>query len=325
MSANVIIISGPTSSGKTSLAIDVSLFLKNNFGRKSIVINADSIQLYNDLKIITAHPSPDELQEVEHRLFGILNPYDSSSVSNWLQMAKTEIAKAYSDNKIAIICGGTCFYILSLLTGIAEIPKTPPEMRKEISKKFKEIGRDAFFSELCSLDEFSAKNLHKNDTQRILRAYEVIAFTGKPLSVWWNASKNKKAHKYNILGFFALFPEKSAIHSKCNSKILKMMQDGAIKEVRDFIEKHPDYDGSLKKAIGYREILEMLLSSESHEESYEKCIDKMYIHTRQYVKRQSTCMKNQFSTAQFLHGFGNDSDTLKYVHKYLENIIRNML
>ena len=305
MSANIVVVSGPTASGKTVFATEISLFLKDKFGIESVIINADSTQLYKDLKIITAYPSESELSRVEHRAFGVLDPCDSSSVAKWLEIAEAEIAQAHQDGKIAIVCGGTCFYIQSLLNGIAKIPDIPEETRKDVLRKFEEIGRDAFFDDLCKLDEASAKVLHKNDTQRILRAYEVITSTGKSISTWWTDGKNKSAPEYNVLGFFILLPEKSAIHEKCRLRILKMIGDGAIEEVCDFIEKYPSYDGPLKKAIGYAEISEMLTGG-----SHKECIDKMYHNTKKYIKRQSTWMRNQFSHAQFLYGFGNDDGVL---------------
>ena len=284
--ASSIIIGGATASGKTALAINLANKLRYKYGIDAEIVNADSVQMYSDLKILTAYPSDDELHRVKHNLFGILDPYGSSSVSSWLDLAQKEIKRIHHDKKIAIVCGGTGFYIRALLNGVADIPQIPDSVREYVQNHFKELGRDQFFEKLSKLDPISAQKLHKNDTQRILRAYEVVLYTGKSLSEWWEASKNKKNVEnvknnaenkeknedneknmetitttlvpITLIPTIILHPEKEKIRERARIRIQKMIEQGAIEEVNEFNKKYPNYDGALREVIGYREISEFL-------------------------------------------------------------------
>lgn len=304
---NIILISGPTASGKTAFAINLVYYLHKEFGIESEIINADSVQIYKDLRIISARPSEDELSQAKHNLFGILESNESNSVSSWLQLADKEIERLASENKIAILCGGTGFYLKAIVNGISEIPQIPTDVRKQVAKKFEALGRNKFFDELFKLDPEYCITLHKNDTQRILRAYEVIYYTGKSLQKWWKYSENQ-ASRYNIVKFFILLPEKALIHEQALKRIKWMLANGAIEEVMDFMEKYPLYSGNLKKVIGYREILKLLQSSYITTESYQQCINEMFLNTKHYIKRQNTWFRNQFSNATFIDKFGKEAE-----------------
>lgn len=295
---NIIIIAGPTASGKTRLSIDIALFLEKKIGKQAEIINADSIQMYHDLRTLTAYPSEDELNQVNHTLFGILDAYDISNVALWLEKAHANIERIQKEGKIAIVCGGTGFYIKAIIEGISDIPYIPHDFRKNIFAKFNEIGRDAFFEELSSIDQYSHRNLNKNDTQRILRAYEIASFTGKPLSEWWAASR--KAN-YNPISF-VLLPNKEKIHTKSLNRILKMIQKGAIDETKEFNKQYPNYNGPLRNVIGYKEI--------SENTTIDECISLMDTRTKQYIKRQSTWFRNQMKIVNFLFGFGDEKEIL---------------
>ncbi len=298
MKNSVIIIGGPTASGKTQLAIDTSLFLQKEFGLEAEIINADSIQIYRDLKILTAYPSKKELNQVKHNLFGILEANEPFNVALWLEKANNHINRIQKEEKVAIICGGTGFYIKAITDGISDIPKIPGDFRKNILMKFNAVGRDVFFEELSVLDPFSYKTLNKNDTQRILRAYEISAFTGKSLSEWWKVPRktNYKTHS------FILLPDKDKIHTRADIRISKMIQKGAIEEVREFNKRYSNYKGPLRNVIGYKEI--------SENNSMDELISSISIRTRQYIKRQSTWFRNQMKDTKLLYGFGDDEKIL---------------
>lgn len=301
---NIIIITGPTASGKTEAAIS----LCDNLKRKDIlaaVVNADSVQIYKDLKILTAQPISNK--NVPHHLFGILDPYDLISVGNWRKLAETRIDNILLENKIPILCGGTGFYIDALMNGIAEIPYIPPEHRKYVWEVFQSKGRAAFFEELKSLDEEICQTLHPNNTQRILRAYEVVTFTKKPLSHWW---KNKAVGKYNCLPV-VLKPPKENLHRRIQQRTEYIIND-AIKEVSDFLEKYPKYDGPLSKAIGLKEI-EFYLNNQL---SLQELIETINIKTRQYAKRQVTWFRNKISEKHV-------SETVEDVVDFCSRIIVN--
>jgi tRNA dimethylallyltransferase len=290
----VVIVAGATASGKTRFAIDLALFLRNRFGYRAEIINADNIQMYNELKILTACPSESDMAQVKHHMFNILSPNESSSVIFWLNNAQDVISRLREEKKIAIICGGTGFYINSIVNGISNIPEIPETFREHVKQKFQTMGRDAFFNELSKLDAFSAKILHKNDTQRILRAYEVASFTGKSLSVWWK--ENVPNEQRLLASTLILSVDKNMLRKKCQSRITHMMQTGAIEEVEAFRKKCPNYNGPLCKVIGYKEISRLL----DGEISECTCSELLCCRTMQYAKRQSTWFRNKMSFANFI-------------------------
>jgi tRNA dimethylallyltransferase len=296
MVSNIIVIAGPTASGKSTLAVRYVQYLRNNYNIDAEIVNADSVQLYDELKILTAHPSTALLGLVNHHLYGVLPPQSSSSVANWLQLAEEKIKHLHQQNKIAIVCGGTGLYIGALLNGISNIPPIPLEFRNETMKKFQQMGRDGFFNLLAALDPELCKTLHKNNTQRILRAHEVISYTGKPLSQWWREERSAVYKAFTI----AMLPQRDQLRERCLLRIEKMMQTGAIEEVKSFIEKYPNYSGSLDKVIGYHELISFLHS----EISLDECVRQMHTRTTQYAKRQYTWFRHSIQPNCIFQDFG---------------------
>ena len=276
MSPDIIVITGPTASGKTELAIRYAYHLRSNYNIDADIINADSVQLYNELKILTAQPSNDQQKQVYHHLYGILPSYAASSVALWLNLAHEKINQLRQQNKVSIICGGTGMYISALINGISNIPQIPQEFRDEALKKFQHLGRDSFFQLLETLDPELCKTLHKNNTQRILRAYEVVFYTGKPLSVWWKEKSFKKLDVFSLV----LLPLRIKLWKRCLSRIEKMIQTGALDEVEKFISRYPNYTGPLSNTIGYREIISFL----DQKISLDECVQLMHSRTMQYPK-----------------------------------------
>lgn len=295
-----IIVGGPTACGKTSFAINLAKRIEVKYGLQAEIINADSVQMYDELKILTAYPSDAELAAVPHRLYGILNPDETSSIASWLDAATTEIDRIHNEGKTAIVCGGTGFYIRALLNGIANIPNIPEKVRTETKNLFDEIGRECFFEKLRRLDAESAAKLHKNDTQRILRAYEVASFTGKTLSEWWKLSK-ETANK--AIRTIILLPSRERARTRAAERIRAMFARGAVDEVREFVEKYPNYDGPLQEVIGYREILDFLQKKLQNEV---ETMERIRVRTNQYIKRQSTWFRNQLKNAKFIEAFGDE-------------------
>lgn len=284
----VIVITGPTSSGKTKASLNVAENFRKS-GRLAEIINADSIQLYRDLKTLTAFPSDEQLRRVPHHLFGILSSKQNFSVANWKTLAEEKINELHQDRKISIICGGTGFYINSLIYGLNDIPEIPLEHRKKIHQHFLECGREKFFEELKNLDPELCKQLHPNNTQRILRAYEVATFTNKPLSFWW---KQTKQLRYKNVKVFIILPHNLA--DIIYQNICNMFDNYVIKEVAEFLNRYPNYSGPLERIIGFQEIKEFLQTPCSIDE----LIEKIFIKTRQYAKRQSTWFRNKMDNVQ---------------------------
>ncbi len=292
----VFVIAGPTASGKTGFSIK----LADKFNEKGIgceIINADSIQLYSDLKILTAFPDSDEVGRVPHRLFGILGPSETYSVAKWRQAAEAEIDKLHSQGKIPILCGGTGFYLKAIIRGISNIPDVPEYHRQEVFEKFQTLGRSKFFEELSKLDP--TNKLDINNTQRILRAYEVVTFTGKPLSYWWSQGNNSK---YSNIGKLVLLPPREKLMENIKKRAVQMIDNGAVEEVREFLSRYPNYHGPLDRVIGFAEIRDFL----DQKISKEQLAESMFIKTRQYAKRQSTWFRNQMPDATFVEVVSSD-------------------
>lgn len=286
----IIVITGPTSSGKTKASLKVA----ENFQKSSVtteIINADSIQLYRDLKTLTAFPSDEQLKRVPHNLFGILEPEQSFSVANWKVLAEEKIGELHRNGKIPIICGGTGFYINSLIYGIDDIPEVPLEYREKIYQHFLECGRENFFKKLQDLDPELCRKLHPNNTQRVLRAYEVATFTNKPLSFWWNQTKHPK---YKDVQVFVILPNDLA--DVIYHNIQNMFDNGVIEEVAEFLKRYPNYSGPLNRVIGLQEIRDFLQTSCPINE----LIEKIFIKTRQYAKRQSTWFRNKMDNVKIV-------------------------
>ena len=303
-----LIIGGLTGSGKNLISMKLVDFFRKNSKTEAEIINADSVQIYKNLKIIANHPSSDDYAFVQHHLYEILEPFEKSSVASWTEKAKSIVKNLNSENKIAIICGGTGFYLDAIQNDIAEIPTVPFSIRENVQKKFNEIGRDEFFKELSALDPKLTQTLHKNNTQRLLRAYEVAIFTGKPLSEWWNAGKNSQIDSQNYK-FFILLPERKQLREIVIERTKKMIDIGAIEEVIEFAKHFPNYSGPLKKVIGYDEILKF----SEKKISLNECINLIVTETMQYAKRQSTWFRNKMPHANFLYGFGNDEKIFKQI------------
>jgi tRNA dimethylallyltransferase len=245
-------------------------------------------------------------------LFGILAPHESSSVAFWLHKARNIIENLQSHNKIAIICGGTGFYIRAITNGIASIPKIPEDVRRMVREEFAVLGRDRFLEKLSVLDSNMAQMLHKNDTQRILRAYEVVYFTGKSLSEWWRLSGEEPSR--NIKTFF-LSPDRDKLNELCRRRVQKMMCDGVADEFADFIRQYPEYNGPLRNAVGYAD-LERFINGDL---PAAECIENIFIETRRYAKRQYTWFRNKLSGTLVLDGSSRDNDVITI---HLEKIFR---
>ncbi|MDR2067739.1 MAG: tRNA (adenosine(37)-N6)-dimethylallyltransferase MiaA [Holosporaceae bacterium] len=303
----LLVVTGPTSSGKTILAWKCACFLKNNYGIEAEIINADASQLYGELKILTAYPFPEILGQIRHNLYGILSPLENSSVALWLKLALENVRRLQEEGKATIFCGGTGFYIGALLNGVSHIPTIPADFRKKIRERFQEIGREVFFRELANLDPFSAKALHPANTHRILRAYEVVAYTGKPLSQWWEKRETVNLPITTVI----LSPPRNELNARCLHRINGMVKNGLLTEVENFLIRYPNYQGALCNVIGYDEALQLLKKKITEQE----CLNQIYVKTRRYAKRQLTWFRNQLLGAHSVPNFGNEVDPEEILEK----------
>ncbi|MBE6450974.1 MAG: tRNA (adenosine(37)-N6)-dimethylallyltransferase MiaA [Alphaproteobacteria bacterium] len=283
MSQNkIIVIAGPTASGKSALAIDVALSVNG------VIINSDSMQVYKHMPIITACPNKQDKSVVEHRLFEIYEPDVKGNVVDWLNLATEEIKSVWQENKIPLIVGGTGLYIDNLINGTTPIPETPPEFRKKIALLLKEKGTVYLHNELKKVDKESALKISPNDTTRLSRALEVFEHTKIPLSVWHKKPMIKKLPEAEFF-VIKICPPTEELDAKCYLRFDKMIELGALDEIRFLESLNLDEKLPSMRALGVPELLEFIRGNSS----LETAVQNAKLHTRQYAKRQRTWFKNK--------------------------------
>jgi tRNA dimethylallyltransferase len=274
--SKIILISGPTASGKSNFAIKLAKKINGE------IINADSMQVYKELKILSARPDPKKYQKIKHHLYGFHNVKNKFSTGDWIKLAIQKIKEIKKRKKIPIFVGGTGLYFKALTDGLVNIPNIPIKSRNEIRILQDTIGQKKFYQKLLKLDPKSKDKINPTDAQRSIRAYEVRKFTKKSLHDWF---KNTKSH-FKDNDFFKLYidyPRKDLI-KRIEKRTEKMIRMGAVKEVKRFIRLQIKKDTSVNKAIGINEIKEFL----NDEKELSDIKEKISIKTRQYAKRQST-------------------------------------
>ena len=270
----VLLIGGPTASGKSDLA------LKKAKALDGVIINGDSLQVYRGLEILTAQPSLQEYQEVRHHLYGFLDPSQTFSVGKWLPLVTSEIEAALKNNKLPIVVGGTGLYLKSLRDGISTIPPIDPQIRKQLEGSQKEN-----YAKLKKVDPFLAERLSPQDCQRTLRGLEVYYGTGKPLSFWQAQKPLPSDYKFETC---LLMPSKQELEDRITLRLHKMLEQGVLDEISRLQLFFPS--SQARKAIGFREFEAYLKGEISFGDAFELTL----IHTRQYIKRQSTWFRHQF-------------------------------
>ena len=276
LKSKIILISGPTASGKSIFAIKIAKKIKGE------IINADSMQVYKQLKILSARPDPKLYQKIKHHLYGFHDVKKNFSTGDWLKLVKKKIKEIQKRKKIPILVGGTGLYFKALTDGLVKIPNISLKLRNEIRIMQKKLGQEKFYKELLKLDPSSKGKINPTDTQRSIRAFEVKKFTGKSLHDWF---KNTKSNFTND-DFFKVYidyPRQELIH-RINLRTERMIENGAVKEVKNFIRLKVKKDNSVNKAIGVKEIKDYLIK----EIDIKEIREKIAIKTRQYAKRQST-------------------------------------
>jgi len=278
----LIVIGAPTASGKSGLALD----LAEAFG--GTVINADSMQVYRDLRILTARPGAAEEARAPHRLYGVLDASELCSAARWREMALPEIAAA----TVPIVVGGTGLYIRALLEGLAPVPAIPDDVRTAARALHKELGGERFRARLAERDPEGAARLHAGDTQRLIRAYEVVLATGRPLGDWQRAQA--RAAPPGDIFALTLLPPRDVLHAACDRRFLAMIEAGALDEVRALVARRLDPALPAMKALGVPALAAHLRG----ELSLGAAIARAQAATRQYAKRQVTWFRHQLLGAQ---------------------------
>ena len=272
------LIAGPTASGKSGLALDLAR-------RADVtIINADSAQVYRDLRILSARPDELDMAEAPHRLFGYIDGAEACSAARWAADARAEIAKAHQAGRLPVLVGGTGLYIRTLLNGIAPIPEIEPAVRAAV----RGMAVDAAHIALRQEDPESAARLAPADTTRVQRALEVVRSTGHPLS-YWHQRRTGGIASLMALRALILVPPRDWLVRRSDARFLGMVESGAIDEVERLLMRRLDPDLPVMRAIGVREISAWLHGEMTRGEM----VDAGRLATRQYAKRQYTWFRHQ--------------------------------
>ncbi|MDC3037366.1 tRNA (adenosine(37)-N6)-dimethylallyltransferase MiaA [Candidatus Pelagibacter sp.] len=282
--SKIILISGPTASGKSSFAIKLAKKVNGE------IINADSIQVYKQLKIISARPDQKKNQKIKHHLYGFHDVNKNFSTGSWLKLVCKKIQEIKIRKKTPILVGGTGLYFKALTDGLVKIPNIPIKIRNQIRAHQLKIGQKQFYKNLLKVDPASKKKINPTDPHRSIRAYEVKLYTKKSIHEWYKNTKSnfQKSDFYKI---YIDFPRMELI-DRINIRSKEMIKNGAIKEVKNFIKLKVRKDKSVNKAIGINEIRQYL----NNEKELEEIIENISIKTRQYAKRQSTWARGNMNT-----------------------------
>lgn len=311
----VLVVAGPTASGKSALAARLARELDG------IVINADSMQVYRDLPILTAQPSAAEMAAVPHRLYGFLALDDACTADRWAGLALAEIAAAHKAGKLPVLCGGTGLYLRGLMQGFSPIPEIPADVRTEARALLQEIGAPALRERLAECDPEIAARLHPNDPQRIARAWEVWKATGRPLSEWQKLPPTPPAG----LAFLTLviLPERGALYRRCDVRFLAMLERGALDEVGRALSLYPPErrrEGGAK-ALGFAELAQCV----DHPERLDEAVSVAQQATRNYAKRQVTWFRHQMANGNFMSPDTGDMQFSESSHAGMRQKIRDFL
>ena len=281
--ASYIMIAGPTASGKSQLAVDLACQLDGE------VINADSMQLYADLSILTARPSKAEMQDIPHHLYGVLDGGHRASVAAWLELAATAMTAIRARGKMPIIIGGTGMYLDAAVNGIAPIPDVPATIHEDCMALFDAIGGAAFRQKLALHDPLVASRLADSDRQRLIRAMGVFNATGIALGQFQQAE-----HKGALAGRpvkIAMLPPRDVLYARIDARFDVMLEQGAMDEVRQLMSRQLDPSLPLMKALGVTALKAVL--------EQEMTVDEAaYIakrDSRHYAKRQMTWLRNNYN------------------------------
>lgn len=277
----IIVIGGPTASGKTKLAIEVAQKLGTE------IINADSRQIYKELNIGVAKPNEEELKKVPHHFVSCNSIHEHFSAGDFQKQGQIVLNSLLEKFNSAVICGGTGMYIKALIEGLDALPDTDDELRNSIELQFKSIGLWGIKEQLLALDPTAADFVKLDNPARVKRALELVILTGKSLSNIYN--KTSQFDHDTAIDYFCIDFPRNELYNRINKRVDIMVQDGLIDEVRSL---HPFEHLKALQTVGYSE----LFDSFNHKYSQEIAIDKIKQHSRNYAKRQITWFKNQFSS-----------------------------
>ena len=274
--SKIILISGPTASGKSNFAVKIAKKIQGE------IINADSMQVYKKLKILTARPNKQEQKNIKHHLYGVIDLNEKFSTGQWLRLTIKKIKDIQKKKKIPILVGGTGLYFQSLIDGLVKIPEIPLKFRNKIRLISKRDGQEKFYKKLLKLDPKIKDKFDPNDTQRSIRAYEVKSYTNVSMYDW--LTKTKSEFKDSDFLKLHIETKREKLIERINLRTSSMINEGAVNEVKKFLKLKIIKNQSVKKVIGIAELTQYL----NHEITLEEAKELILIKTRQYAKRQAT-------------------------------------
>jgi tRNA dimethylallyltransferase len=283
LSRKIILIAGPTASGKSKIAIEIAKKVKGE------IINADSMQVYKEFSILSSRPSKADLKKVKHHLYGFQTVKKHFSTGAWLKLVKTQINKCIKSKKIPILVGGTGLYFKTITKGMSKIPNINFKVRNKIRQLQKKIGQKNFYKKLLALDPMVENKIESSDVQRSIRAYEVKKFTKKSIFEWYKLTQSD----FNQFQIFKIFIDapREILLKKISNRVEQMFKNDCIKEVKFFLSLNIKSSLSANKIIGVQEIKDHLSGVLSLSQTKEL----INIKTRQYAKRQVTWSRGHMS------------------------------
>ena len=282
-----ILIAGPTAAGKSRLALALAEALEPCGG--ATIINSDSMQVYRDLRILTARPSPDDEARAPHRLYGIFPSDRRCSAGRWRELAGEEISRARSDGHAPLVVGGTGLYFQALIEGLAPVPDIPAAVRERGERLLDELGNVPFHEELSRRDPLMAARIPPSDRQRMVRAWEVVEATGVSLAEWRRRHTDTRAPG-RFAGIVVSAPRET-LYARCDDRFEKAVASGAVDEVQDLLVRAVPASHPVMKAVGVRELARHL----DGEASLDEAVAAGQRATRRYAKRQMTWFRNRMA------------------------------
>jgi tRNA dimethylallyltransferase len=286
MTNGTILIGGPTASGKSNLALDLAEVLEDSGG--ATIINADSMQVYSDLQIVTDRPSSDDESRVPHALYGVLAGDEVCSAGRWRRMAVDAIGAAHEQGRTAIVVGGTGLYLRALTQGLADIPYIPDAVRRDARAAMEDKGPEQFHAELAGADSKAAAVIKVGDTQRSIRAWEVWQATGRSL-VDWQSDPPEDSEMPGQVAKIVVMPDRPDVYARAEARVERMIDGGVLDEIRALADMHLPTDLPVMRAVGVPEFLAVVRG----ERSLSDAIVQVAQASRRFAKRQYTWFRHQ--------------------------------
>lgn len=277
---SAVFIAGPTASGKSAAALALAR------ARGGEIVNADAMQVYRDLRIVTARPSPEDERAAPHHLYGVLDGAEASSAGRWARMAADVVAEIRARGNAPIVVGGTGLYFRALADGLSPVPETPPEVRAAARARRDALGPAAFREETLARDPAMA-HLPESDAQRLLRAWEVFEATGEPLSHFQSLPREPLMD--GPVRKAVIEPPRETLYARCDARAARMLEEGAVEEVRMLLSRDLDLSLPVMKALGAPEIAGLLRGDYGRQEA----LALLQQNTRRFAKRQTTWFRHQ--------------------------------